>query len=54
MKHKINIDEVPEKYRFMVKEEMTNSEISELGIIIMKEKIANFKRRISEKFKKSD
>jgi len=46
MKHKVDIDNVPDKYKYLVKEEMTNDEIAILGTIIMKDKLSNFKQKL--------
>jgi len=46
IKHKINIENIPEKYKSFVKPEMTNQEISMFGTIILKEKIQNIKNKL--------
>jgi hypothetical protein len=46
MKHKVNMDNVDEKYKPLVKENMTTQEIQILGEIILKEKIQNLKNKL--------
>ena len=46
MKHKVNIENIPDKYKHLVKPEMTNNEVAFLGHIIMKDKIANLKHKL--------
>lgn len=40
---KININNIPDKYKGIIKEDMTRDEIMQLGQIIMKEKKEKFK-----------
>ena len=49
---KVDLGNVEDKYRFMCKEDMTKQEIQELGVVIMKDKIANFKHKIKGLFKR--
>ena len=46
MKVKVDIDNIPEKYRSLVKPEMTREELALFGTVILKDKIANFKYRL--------
>jgi len=48
MKHKVNVDAVDEQFKPLVKEEMTNEEIGQLGTAIMHYKIECFKNKVAE------
>jgi len=50
IKHKVNKENVDDKYKFLVKDEMTNQEISNLGAIIIKDKLSNLKMKIGGVF----
>ena len=43
---KVSIDNIPDEYKSLVKEEMTKEEITTLGTVIMKDKIARLKHKI--------
>jgi Txe/YoeB family toxin of Txe-Axe toxin-antitoxin module len=45
---KVDLDNVEDKYKFMCKEEMTKQEIQQLGVIILKDKVANIKHKIKD------
>ena len=44
--HTVNVDNIPDEYQFFVKPEMTNDEIGQLGMIVLKQKISNIKNKI--------
>jgi len=46
IKHKVNTENIPEEYQSIVKPEMTNAEVGQLGVIILKQKIANTKNKL--------
>lgn len=43
---KVNTKKIPEKYKMLVKENMSYGEINQFGNIILKEKIANIKNKL--------
>ena len=43
---KVDLDNVEDKYKFMAKEDMSRHEISMLGVIVFKDKLANLKAKI--------
>lgn len=46
MRIKVDLDNVEEKYRFMCKEDMDRHDIGKLGVVILKDKLANLKYKI--------
>lgn len=53
-KIKVNIDKIDDKYKPLAKEEMSYGELSLMGTVILKDKIANLKQRFSwKKLKKN-
>lgn len=46
LKHKVNVDNIPDEYKSLVKPEMTNNEISQLGVIVAKQKLSAIKNKI--------
>ena len=45
MKHRVNVDAVDEQYKSLVKPEMTNEEIGQLGVAVLHYKIEVVKNR---------
>jgi len=50
--HKVNVENIDEEYQELVKSEMTNQEISQLGTIILKQKLSKIKNKIMMRNKK--
>jgi len=46
LKHKVDIDNIPDEYRSLVKPEMTNTEVSMLGVVVAKQKLSHLKNKI--------
>ena len=44
--HKVNIENIPDEYKFMVKPEMTNAEVGQLGMVVLRQKISNIKSKM--------
>ena len=49
---KVDLDNVEDKYKFMCKEEMTRDEIGVLGVIVLKDKLSNFKEKVKGLFRR--
>ena len=45
LKYKVDVDKVDEEYRSLVKPEMTNNEVAQLGVIIAKQKLSSIKNK---------
>ena len=45
-KHKVNIENIPDEYKSLVKPEMTNAEIGMLGTVLLKQKLSNLKYKL--------
>jgi hypothetical protein len=43
---KINLEKMPEEYRSIMKEDMNTHELSQLGTVIMKNKLHEIKNKI--------
>jgi len=52
MKHKVNINKIPDEYKPLCKTEMTNEEIGQLGTVIMKMKVQKIKNKLGLWFKR--
>jgi len=50
-KHKVNIENIPDEYKCLVKNEMTSAEIGVLGTVILKQKMSNAKYKLLGWFK---
>jgi hypothetical protein len=46
IKHKVNVDNIDDEYKSLVKEEMTNAEVTILGTVIVKHKIERMKNKL--------
>ena len=49
IKHKVNVDNIPEEFKGVVKSEMTNAEVGVLGVVVLKYKISMFKEKMRNK-----
>lgn len=45
MKHKVNVESIPDEFKPLVKPKMSNEEVASLGAIILKYKIERFKNK---------
>ena len=50
----VNVDNVDEEYRFIVKPEMTREEIGQLGMVVLKHKLSKLKNKILMRRKVAD
>jgi len=46
IKHKVNVESIDEEYQSIVKPEMTNYEVGQLGMIVLKTKISRLKNKL--------
>jgi len=46
IKHRVDVDKVDEEYRSLVKPEMSNNEVAQLGVVIAKQKLSKIKNKL--------